>query len=59
MSDQTYVWLQMTLSNQLEFAEDPLRSNFLIHEVSRSHSDTPQSIGLLCTSDQLVAETST
>jgi len=29
----------------------------LIHEVSRSHT-TPQSVGLLWTSDQLVAETS-
>jgi hypothetical protein len=28
-------------------------------EASRSHSDTPQSAGLLCTSDQSVAETST
>ena len=32
----------------------------LIHEVSRSHSTThPHSVGLLWTSDQLVAETST
>jgi len=31
----------------------------LTHEVSRSHSHTPQSVGLLCTSDQPVAETST
>jgi hypothetical protein len=31
----------------------------LIVEVSRSHSDTAHSVGLLCTSDQLVAETST
>jgi len=30
-----------------------------IIEVSRSYSDTPQSVGLLWTSDQLVAETST
>jgi hypothetical protein len=28
----------------------------LIAEVSRSHSDAPQSVGLLWTSDQLVAE---
>ena len=67
----------MTLSNQSEFAEDPLYSNIfgagegrnsapppmgqslLIHEVSRSHSDTPQSTGLLWRSDQPVAETST
>jgi hypothetical protein len=31
----------------------------LIIEASRSHSDTQQSVGLLWTSDQLVAETST
>jgi hypothetical protein len=40
-----------------------LRSNvthgLLILEVSRSCSDTLQSVGLLWTSDQLVAETST
>jgi len=28
-------------------------------EVSRSHNDAPQSVGLLQTSDQFVAETST
>jgi len=32
---------------------------FLILEVSRSHSDTPQSVGLLWTSHRPVAETST
>jgi len=31
----------------------------LILEVSKSHSDIPQSVGLLWTSYQLVAETST
>ena len=31
----------------------------LIHEVSRSHSTTHQSVGLVWTSDDLVAETST
>jgi len=31
----------------------------LILEVSRTHDDTPQSVGLLWKSDQLVAETST
>jgi hypothetical protein len=31
----------------------------LIIEASRSHSDTPHSVGLLRTRDQLVAETST
>jgi len=30
----------------------------LIHEVSRSHSDTPQSVGLLWTRDRFAAETS-
>jgi hypothetical protein len=33
--------------------------HLLIIEASRSHSDTPHSVGLHCTSDQLVAETST
>ena len=31
----------------------------LIHEVSRSHSDSQQSVGLVCTRDQTDAETST
>ena len=31
----------------------------LIIEALRSHSDTPDTVGLLWTSDQLVAETST
>ena len=31
----------------------------LIIEASRSHSDTPQSVGLLWTSDQPVTQTST
>jgi len=33
--------------------------SLLIIEDSRSHSDTPHSVGLLWTSDQLVTETST
>jgi hypothetical protein len=33
--------------------------DLLLVEVSRSHSDTPHSLGLLWTSDQPVAETST
>jgi hypothetical protein len=37
----------------------PVGQGLLIHEFSRSHSDTPQSVGLLWMSDQLVAETST
>jgi hypothetical protein len=36
-----------------------LGQGLLIIEVSRSHSDTPHSVGLLWTSDQPDAETST
>jgi len=39
--------------------QPPLGQGLLIHEVSRSHSDAPHSVGLLWTSDRLVAETST
>ena len=31
----------------------------LLHEVPRSHSDTPHSVGLFWTSDRPVAQTST
>jgi len=37
----------------------PVGQDLLIIEVSRSHSDTPQSVGLLWTSDQPDSETST
>jgi len=37
----------------------PVGQGLLIHEVSRSHNDVPHSVGLLWTSDQSVAETST
>jgi len=37
----------------------PVDQGLLIREVSRSHNDAPQSVGLLWTSDQPVAETST
>jgi len=39
----------------------PVGQGLLIHEVSRSHTndDAPQSVGLLWTSVDLVAETST
>ena len=37
----------------------PVGQGLPIHEISRSHSDSPQSLGLLWTNDQLVAETST
>ena len=39
--------------------QPPIGQGLLIIEASQSHSDTPQSVGLLRTSDQLVAETST
>ena len=39
--------------------QHPVCQGLLIHEVPRSHNDTPQSVGLLWTSDQFVAETST
>jgi len=46
----------------IQFIPAALRPNadqgLLIHEVSRSHNDAPQSVGLLWTSDQPVAETS-
>jgi len=39
--------------------QPPVGHGLLIHEVSRSHNDATQSVALLWTSDQLVAETST
>ena len=39
--------------------QPPVGQGLLFHEISRSHNnDAPQSVGLLLTSDQLVAETS-
>ena len=38
--------------------QPPVGQSLLIIEVSQSHSDTPQSVGLLWTSDQLDAQTS-
>jgi hypothetical protein len=45
----------------ISMAQQPLMGQrILIIEASRSHTlDTPHSVGLLWTSDQLVAETST
>ena len=37
----------------------PVGQGLLIHDVSKSHNDAPQSVGLLWTSDQFVVETST
>jgi len=39
--------------------QPPIFQNLLIIETSPSHSDTPQSVGLLRTSDQPYAETCT
>ena len=39
--------------------ESPVGQGLLINEASRSHSDTPQSVGLLWTSDQPDSETPT
>ena len=55
------------LSHHLAFVENTFfmeqepysRSGLLIVKVLRLHSDTPQSVGLLWTSNQLVVETST
>jgi hypothetical protein len=46
----------ISLSLRLEI---PMVRAFLIFEAPITHSDTPQPVGLLRTSDQLVAETST
>jgi hypothetical protein len=49
------------LSLLLPIARQPLGGlgRLIFFEASRSQSDTPHSVGLLWTSDQLVAETST
>jgi len=39
--------------------QPPVGLGLPIHEVSRSHTTTRQSVGFLWTSDQLIAETST
>jgi hypothetical protein len=50
----------LQLSNFVFHGEQPLGvRDFLINEASLSHSDTPHSVGLLWTSDQFDAETST
>jgi hypothetical protein len=45
----------MLLCAVIFFALRPKAGSDLIHEVSRSHSDAPQSVGHLLTSDRLVA----
>jgi hypothetical protein len=54
----------MTLKNALSFTTaqqppPPVGQGVLIIQDSRSHSDTPQTVGLLWTGDQPIAETST
>ena len=57
-SDLTYV-VYATTAVFFFMAQQPLATQGLVIETSRSLSDTPHSVGLLCTSDQPVAETST
>ena len=55
----SYFWGSLHTGAFLFFARQPSVSQGLKIEASCLHSDTPQPIGLLWTSDQLVAETST
>ena len=48
----------LQLSSFFMAQQPPVGQGLFIHEVSRSHNNTLQSVGLLWTSDQLVAETS-
>jgi len=50
----TFIKFLSTMAQQ-----SPVGQGLLIIEDSRSHSDTPHSVGLLWTSDQSDAETST
>ena len=63
-----YIFMKITKENKqchviflfFTMAPQPLvGQGFLIIKASRSYSDTPQSVGLLWTSDQPDAETST
>jgi hypothetical protein len=60
-SDTKLILTDIVLRPSVCFWRDspPVGQGLLIHEISRSHSDTPHSVGLLWTSDQLVSETST
>jgi hypothetical protein len=50
----------VVIHSVISMAQQPLVDTvILIIETSRSHSDTPNSVGLLWTSDQPVAETTT
>jgi hypothetical protein len=69
LKDKLYMMFLITLKinfkrNNFEIfapmAQEPLVGHgLLMIEASRSHSDTPHSVGLLWRSDQPVAETST
>ena len=47
------------LANNILYMPQQALVRLLIFKDERSHSDTPHSVGLLCTSDRSVAETST
>jgi hypothetical protein len=55
-------WIWVSRANQASFCHGStalVGLGLLSFEVSKSHSDTPHSVGLLWTSNRLVAETST
>jgi hypothetical protein len=58
---QNYAVIQLSYKRFCLFLarQRAVGQGLLIQEVSRSHSTTHQSVGLLWTSNQLVAETST
>jgi hypothetical protein len=52
-----YIYIYMYIFSMAQ--QPPVGHSLLIIEASRSHSDTPHSVGLLWKSDQPDAETST
>jgi hypothetical protein len=60
---ECHLSLQEGYANEIDFfflTQQPLfDQDLLIFDTSRSHSGTPQSVGLLCTGDQLDSENST
>jgi hypothetical protein len=60
VDNRVCVHVEFLLSFFFPVAQQPLEGQgLLIVEASSSHSDTPHSVGLLWTSDQPDAETST
>ena len=59
LASRKFYFIYSPLPSPLMAQQPLLGQDLLIVEVSRSHSDTPQSVGLLWTSDQSDAETST